>query len=67
MPELTEAEKQQWRDRINKMDRTEMARLHHFAPAGHPLFDSRYDLCVAFQARFNTLGGMTPAISKSPG
>jgi len=50
---------------INKLTQIECARLHRFAPAGHPYF--RNDIALvsnAFEARFKAVGGMTPEISK---
>jgi hypothetical protein len=52
---------------IDKMSQLEMARLWRYAPSGHPYFDSRYPLFEYFEARFKSLGGMTPAISKQLG
>lgn len=52
---------------IDKMSHLEMARMWRFAPSGHPYFDSRYPLFNYFEARFKSLGGMTPEISKQLG
>lgn len=67
MPELSEAQKQDWRDKIDKMDRLVMAQMQRFAPSGHPVFDDRTGLYPYFQERFKKLGGMTPGISKAIG
>ncbi len=50
---------------IDALSRVEMARLHRFAPSGHPMFQAeagRY-----FEERFNGLGGFSPEISKAIG
>jgi hypothetical protein len=52
---------------IDKLSHLEMARLWRFAPSGHPYFNNRYPLFNYFAARFKSLGGMTPAISKQLG
>lgn len=52
---------------IDGMSQLEMARLWRFAPSGHPYFDSQSPLSVYFKARFDTLGGFTPSISKALG
>ena len=52
---------------IYGMGQEEMARLWRFAPAGHPYFDKTLPLWEHFEKRFKSLGGMTPAISKSLG
>lgn len=54
-------------EKINNMSQMEMARLHRFAPAGHPYFDSTKPYHEIFAKRFKELGGMTPEISKSIG
>lgn len=58
---------QAWSEKIAEMTQLEMARLQRFAPSGHPIFDSRYPLYDQFAARFKSLGGMTPQISKQLG
>lgn len=67
MPDLTEAEKQAWRDRIAGMGQAELAHMYRYSPAGHPVFDRRTGLYEYFQGRFQERGGMTPAISKAIG
>ena len=52
---------------VASMGHVEMARLWRFAPSGHPLFDDRLPLFEEFMSRFNSLGGMTPAVSKAIG
>ncbi len=54
-------------DRINNMSQIEMARLWRFAPPGHQYFDSSLPYFDIFKARFEELGGFTPAISKAIG
>lgn len=57
-----------WEGRLEEMGHFEMAHLYRFAPAGHPIFDSRYgDLFETFCARFREFGGWTPEISKKVG
>ena len=67
MSGLTEAEIQQWKEKIDKMSQTEMAHLRRFAPSGHVVFDSSLPLNTYFEERFKKLGGMTPDISKKIG
>ena len=67
MAELTEAQKQKWRNKIDKMSQLVMAQMQRYAPAGHPVFDNRTGLYPYFQERFKKLGGMTPAVSKAIG
>lgn len=67
MEELTEQEIKEWEDRIANMTQIEMASLWRFAPAGHPVFRNDLPLYNRFKARFDTLGGMTPDISKAIG
>jgi len=64
---MTEEEIQKWKDKIDKMTRVEMARLWRFAPAGHPIFNKQFPLYEYFKARYDNLGGMSPAISKQIG
>lgn len=54
-------------DRINMMGREEMCRLWRNAPPGHPYFDSTKPYYAIFKARFDGLGGFSPAISKKIG
>jgi len=54
-------------DRINGMTREEMCRLRRNAPTGHPYFDAAKPYYDAFKARFDNLGGFSPAISKAMG
>ncbi len=51
-------------DWIDNMSEEEMARLHRFAPSGHPLFDTRYPLYEHFKTRFH---GITTEMSKKIG
>ena len=64
---LTELERQELIDQINKMNQTQMASAYRFSRSGHPFFDSTTGLFEIFMARFKELGGMTPTISKSIG
>ena len=57
----------QWLERISTMDQIYMAKLIRFAKAGHPVFYGPNDLYDTFMERFNSLGGMTPSISKRIG
>jgi len=52
-------------DRINSMTREEMCSLWRFAPSGHPYFDTTKPYNAVFKARFDELGGFSPAISKA--
>ena len=56
-----------WTEKIGKMSHIEMAKLHRFAPAGHPVFDTTLPLNEIFSKRFKGLGGFTPEISKRLG
>lgn len=67
MEELTEAQKQDWRDKIDKMNQATMAQMQRYAPVGHPVFDNRSGLYPYFRERFEKLGGMTPGVSKAIG
>ena len=51
---------------IDKLGHLEMAKLVRFAPLGHDYFTygPLYDY---FMARFQSLGGMTPSVSKAIG
>ena len=64
---LTLEQVNQWTEKISEMPHIEMARLVRFAPSGHPIFDTRYPLHEQFGARFESLGGMTPELSKQIG
>lgn len=68
LKKLSEAELQDWEQKIDRMGHREMACLYRFAKAGHPCF--RRDvprLYSRFMARFNRFGGITTAISKQIG
>ena len=67
MTMLTETERSEWLKRISTMDQVYMAKLVRFAAAGHPVFYGPNDLSKAFFDRFDSLGGMTPSISKMIG
>jgi hypothetical protein len=64
---LTESEIEQWKQKINEMTQMECAKLQRFAPSGHPVFRSDGPLADYFQTHFQSLGGMTPQISKAIG
>lgn len=64
---MNEQEIDEWKAKIAQMSQLEMARLWRFAPSGHPCFDSTLPLFKIFKDRFEDLGGMTPAISKTIG
>jgi hypothetical protein len=64
---MTDEELARYRASIDQMTQIEMARLLRFAPIGCPYFSSEFPLYDDFMARFDALGGMTPAISKAIG
>lgn len=64
---MTPEEIEVHKNNINSMSREAMAHLWRFAPAGHPYFDSSLPLYEHFKARFDSLGGMSPEISKRIG
>jgi len=64
---VTDEEIQEWKDQIDRMSRVEMAKLWRFAPAGHPIFNTRLPLYEYFKARYDNVGGMNTAISKQIG
>lgn len=64
---MTDKEIQDWKDKIDQMSQTEMARLWRFSPVGHIVFDTTLPLYDHFDKRFKLLGGMTPSISKEIG
>ena len=64
---LTPVEIELHKLRIDGMSHYEMAELWRFAPSGHPYFDKRLPIWEYFKARFDSLGGWTPEISKAVG
>lgn len=64
---MTEQEIKQWKNKIDNMSHEEMASLWRFAPIGHPVFRNDLPLFEYFKARFDSLGGMTPTVSKRIG
>ena len=54
-----------WKTRIDAMSILEMCQLRRFAPSGHECFKMDSPVAVYFQDRYDELGGMTPAISKT--
>ena len=64
---MEETEINEWKEAIDNMSQTEMARMFRFAPSGHPVFSRDLPLYDHFQERFKFLGGMTPEISKKIG
>ncbi len=68
MPDpLTAQAIENWKKNIDAMSQLELARLRRFAPSGHPVFRGNEPLYEYFEKRFQELGGMTPAISKTLG
>ena len=67
METLTEEQIEKHKKAIDEMTHEDMAHLWRFAPAGHDYFRTDLPLFDHFQARFKSLGGFTPAISKSIG
>lgn len=63
----SEREIKRWREEIKRMSHREMARLYRFAPEGHIVFQPENGLYNLFLERFESLGGMTPEISKKIG
>jgi hypothetical protein len=64
---LTEEEIQKYKEEVKLMTHYDMAHLYRFAPAGHPIFSTQYDIFKVFNERFNSFGGMTEKISKEIG
>jgi hypothetical protein len=64
---ITAEEIESWKKRIDGMTQAECVRLRRFAPVGHPVFRSDTPLPAYFKAHFNSLGGMTPEVSKEIG
>jgi hypothetical protein len=64
---MTNTEIKQSLDKINMMSHIEMASLYRFASPGHIYFDRSLPFSDVFMKRFNSLGGMTPEISKQIG
>ena len=58
---------EEWKIRIDAMAQEEMCRLWRFAPSGHPVFNRELPLYDLFKARFDSLGGFNPEISKRIG
>lgn len=64
---MTAEEKiQYWKNKIDSMSHLELARFYRFSPCGHPVFTT-VELIEYFDARFESLGGMTPEVSKRIG
>jgi len=64
---MTDIEIENHKRRIDTLSQISMASLWRNAPSGHPYFDSTTPLADYFQKRFQSLGGMTPRISKEIG
>jgi len=64
---MTEQKIQEWKDKIDEMSQIQMASMWRFSPSGHVFFDSTLPLFDYFKARFDSLGGFTPSISKQIG
>ena len=56
-----------WKKTIDEMSHEELAALHRFAPAGHPVFNINFPISGYFEDRFKELGGMTPEVSRKIG
>lgn len=54
-------------DYISNMPIRQMCELLRFAEPGHPYFNSTLPYWDVFDARFKSLGGWTPELSKSIG
>lgn len=64
---MTTVEIQKHLDDIDELTQFEMARMLRFMPSGHIYFDTRLPFFNHFKERFDSLGGMTPRISKKLG
>ena len=64
---MNNTEINQWKKIIDQMSQEDMARLWRFTPTGHPCFNSTLPLHDYFKKRFESLGGMTPEMSKKIG
>jgi len=58
---------QRYKKEIDSMTQVEMARRYRYSKVGDALFTSHGCLYDYFMARFKSLGGMTPEISKQIG
>lgn len=64
---MTRTEIEQQKIEIDQLTHEQMATIYRHSPSGHPWFDSTLPLNDYFMERFNSFGGMTPAISKTIG
>lgn len=64
IPTYTEEELETYRKEIAQMDHKELCKQYRYAPAGHPFFNTKFDLFEKFMDRFNSFGGMTTEMSK---
>ncbi len=64
---MTDEQIAEWKKKIDNMSREEMCRLWRFAPSGHPCFITGTKVTEYFKARFDSLGGFSPGISKRIG
>lgn len=65
---LTKEEIKKYKEEIETMTHIQMAYLYRFAPQGHPIFNTEYDIYQNFHKRFfDHFDGMTPEISKQIG
>ena len=62
---MTSDEIENMKEEIDEMSRLEMAHLWRYASAGHPYFNKELPLYDHFKARFDSLGGFSPEISKA--
>lgn len=63
-PTFTEAQIAEHYKIIDTMSHVEMAKLRRYAAPGHIYFNNRLPFYLRFENRFQSLGGMTPEISK---
>ncbi|KKN36010.1 hypothetical protein LCGC14_0777870 [marine sediment metagenome] len=63
--DLFRRELKKWEVKIDRMSRLEMARMRRYAPAGHLVFDKNLPLFDRFVRRFESMGGMSLAVSKA--
>ena len=60
---MTTEEIENYKRTIDSMSQTQLAYAWRFAEVGDPIF-SDHELFQYFRTRFDSLGGMTPEISK---
>ena len=67
LDEMTQEEIDRINAEIDAMSHEAMARRWRFAPSGDVMFRSDLPFYERFKARYDSLGGMTQAISKKIG